>query len=86
MRIWRRAIVAESCGFCGEPIVADDPLLEIQIGTVRKLRCGDCAGEPVPSLPARVSPAPAWRPLGMVRTKTIAESFDYKAAQTGDSE
>lgn len=52
MRRWQRTFLEERCGRCGKAIPKGDPMLVIvgdgKTMTWRKLRCRDCAGEPVP--------------------------------------
>jgi hypothetical protein len=70
MRTWRRALVAEKCGFCNEPIARGAVLLEI--GSAKKLRCQPCGeamfeeqAPELPPLPDRVEDARASVPEGV---------------------
>lgn len=48
MKVWRRALVSQPCGSCGlrgEWIKAGAPLLEIEIGGSKRVRCAKCAQE-----------------------------------------
>jgi hypothetical protein len=51
MRVWVLTRLAVKCGCCSRRIVVGEPLCRIVLtDTLVKIRCADCAGEPVPSL------------------------------------
>lgn len=57
MRSWARSPVEFTCGCCGLRIASGSPMLRFVIPGLKhaKLRCVDCAGEPVPvDLPMKV--------------------------------
>lgn len=51
-RIWKRAQLDSVCGFCIPPrrIAYGEPALYVKLDGLKdaKIRCADCAGEPVP--------------------------------------
>lgn len=92
MKDWQRAPLSSRCGSCGSPIPENDPMLKVQIGTLRPLsRCEDCAGQPVnweqilkPVVQER-SPT-TFRPLGELALKARGDWPDHRIKQIGSDE
>ncbi len=89
MKQWARARHVMQCGFCGEPIRKNEPVLFLLVAGQRKKRCVDCTNDPVPdNLPDapvehEATPTPArqgsFLPIG-------ALVKDWKRAQAGGDE
>lgn len=48
MRVWTVSLAPERCGRCGLALEPRSPFLAVLLpGTVRRIRCAGCAGEPV---------------------------------------
>ncbi len=90
MRTWRRTPIATVCGRCSALISPGTSLLEVTLPHLRhvKVRCGACAGEPVPDLPAFVDRHTEAEPARLVRLLEQIEPlpWDFKTAQAGVEE
>ena len=51
MRTWVRTGGEQPCGCCGLTIYRDQPRLLLSGTSWTKVRCMECAGEPVPAVP-----------------------------------
>ena len=86
MKAWERARLERRCGFCGRVIAIGQPLLAQWIAghSWRKIRCAECAGEPVPEnlplLDAR--PSMPMTPIGSL-TPVGRIARDWKTAAVG---
>ncbi len=82
MREWRRATMIQECGGpCRDRIPKGAPVLVITIEGVKraKVRCADCADEPVPAdLPAYVSPQLPVLPSVPIPTGPDVLPLDFK--------
>jgi hypothetical protein len=87
-RTWKRVGLHTICGGpCGRQLAPGDPVLafrSVAWGKEEKIRCPQCAGEPMPDdIPALQSPTPI---TPTVRMPSLAESLplDFKQRQTRD--
>lgn len=90
MRNWTRAEVVTLCGGpCANSFIQPgEPMLVISLtGVSRKtFRCRQCAGEPVPELPAFVERTGP-KPIGMTPVRQLAGlPLDWKSRQSGERE
>jgi hypothetical protein len=92
MKSWSRADGELFCGLCRRAIRIGEPYATLSADghSWRKLRCAECAGEPVPDLPplepleTRTDiPTEAMTPL---RSIAKASPFDYRNAAAGERE
>jgi len=86
VKAWQHATRPASCGGCGAVIPRGTPTLVIAGPGWKKLRCADCAGEPVPAdidgqrtVTTTIGPRFAERLAGV---RALAQ--DFKHAQAGD--
>ena len=97
MRTWERSVIGFMCGNCAAMLPAGAPVLRLMMPNIKhvKVRCADCAGEPVPvDLPAQAARAAVTltyvdddgieRPIEqgrlMTPVKQQADRFDWRAA------
>jgi hypothetical protein len=83
MTNWTRARVDGWCGLCSSIIAKGDPVFEVRIPAVARVRwrCSACAGPAPTDLPPLVETPPTATP--MVRVAQ-ALPFDSKLRATGD--
>lgn len=91
-RQWTRAAVLTKCGGpCRKGdgyIKAGEPMLELRLveSNVRKVRCAECAGEPVPAnLPPLVNRS-AIPPTPLARFDANSLPFDFRSVRSGERE
>ena len=89
MKTWTRADVVTLCGGpCPNSFIQPgEAMLVITLqGLKPKYRCRQCAGEPVPDLPALVEQARA-RPTDMTPVRQLTGlPLDWKTKQSGEPE
>ena len=51
MRTWERSVIGFMCGNCAAMLPAGAPVLRLMMPNIKhvKVRCAECAGEPVPA-------------------------------------
>jgi hypothetical protein len=65
VKSWTRAGRSTLCGRCGKLVAVGAPVLELRIGTLKRVRprCEDCAGQAPPDLPPLGDAPPRPAPL-----------------------
>lgn len=84
-KFWRAAPLAEQCGFCGNEIPLGAPQLVRQLDEsgVRKVRCANCAGEPVPTeMPTVAAADAAPSRSGMTAVGELRDRFQHYLRDT----
>lgn len=94
MTAWTRAGSAQLCGACGGEIRVGEPVFQIVLSpTIKKRRCRNCAGSPVPpDLPPLLDRPIQPRTKRMAPLRSVAASAtvalmaDWKQRQIGEPE
>ncbi len=99
MRTWLRVTKRRQtpqCGSCGRRLALGDPMLRLIIGRIEKLRCQECADEPVPADLPELSSEAVDSASAFQATRRLVIDFkrkapeervlDWKLEQVGDRE
>jgi len=80
---WARSSRPRVCGVCRELIAIGAPMAVLTIGHLTKVRCGVCAGGPVPpDLPASIVQAPA-PPIDVARLGLLPLDWSRRTQPMG---
>ena len=88
MRIWVACRAEMTCGACGGPIMPGMPILQLALPSLKhpKLRCAECASEPVPALISKPLAPPvhvSQEIPTMTRLRDAAPYLDWKQKASG---
>lgn len=86
MRTWKRADRQIICGGCGHGVYREQPYLELraEAWTKPKVRCRECAGEPVPADLPSLPVKPVRQGLPFARFTPDMLPLDFKRKASGE--